>query len=76
MLSFRRSYAQNGSKLKLLYLLAEINAAEFDWLILANQIQATWSGMSVIVSAEKKLAEVIENKNLSQIIELISRFFL
>ena len=35
------SYAQNGPKSKSLYLLAKINTAECDWLILANEIQAT-----------------------------------
>ena len=36
-----------------LYLLAKIKAAEFNWLILANQIQSTWSGMSIKCSSRK-----------------------
>ena len=59
--------AQNQNLYIFLYLL---------YLILANQIQATWSAMSVNCSSRKKiLAEVIENLNLSQLIKLISRFF-
>ena len=73
------SYAQNGPKSKSLYLLAKIYAAEFDWLLLANQIQATWSSVSINCSSQSNwepiLAKVIENVNLSQIIKLISCFF-
>ena len=60
--------AQNQNLYIFLYLL---------YLILANQIQATWSAMSVNCSSKKKiLADVIENLHLSQLIKLISRFFL
>ena len=45
------SYAQNDPILKIF---AKIYAAEFNWLILANQIQAKGLGISIICSSTKK----------------------
>ena len=52
------SYAKNGPKSKSFYLFAKLNAAQFDWLILANQIQATWSGMPINCSSRKNISRV------------------
>ena len=54
--TYSRSYSQNGPKLKYLYHLAKTNAAEFDWLILAKPVQATWSRMSINRSSRKRIS--------------------
>ena len=50
----RWSYAQNGPKSTSLYLSAKINAAEFDWLILANQTRQHGQACQSTAPAEKK----------------------
>ena len=50
------SYAQNAPKLKSPYLFAKTNAEEIDRLILANQTQAKWPGVSIIHSSRKNIS--------------------